>query len=197
MDLVDRIETTRFLGSEFLAWLWFKIELCEGTFDVPGTGKVELWFDTQVVLASWTDETEKVMLRGAAPSSSPEAAEALRQGKIPFRATLRMTIGAEEYVLGLNARTFGLSGVKLPEVLLEEVEERFYERMRLLEQLDQVLSALYDEFLALRLASSWEGEALPMLRDWVKGKEGISPRSYAALLRRALSEREPGKRKRR
>jgi hypothetical protein len=190
MDLVDRIETTRFLGNEFLTWLWFKVELYEGTFDVGELGKCEVWFDTTLQLAGWADDSEKTILRGAAPSSSAEASEALKQGKVPVKAALRLVLNSEEYVFTLNGKTLGLSGVKIPEVGMEELEERFYERMRLLEQLDEVVTTLYDEFLLVRLSSLWDAELAPAMRDWVKGKDSMTTRQYAGLVHRALSQRK-------
>lgn len=190
MDLVDRIETTRFLGNEFLTFVWFKVELFEGTFDIGELGKCEVWFDTTLQLAGWVDEGEKVTLRGAAPSSSAEASEALKQGKVPVKAALRMVIGSDEYVFALSGRTLGISGVKIPEVLGDEIAERFYDRMRLLEQLDEAITTLYDEFLLLRLSPLWESEVAPAMRDWVRGKESLSTRQYAGLVQRALSLRK-------
>ncbi|MBN2192801.1 MAG: hypothetical protein JW751_08275 [Polyangiaceae bacterium] len=198
MDLVDRIETSRFLGSEFLTWLWFKIELFEGTFDIGELGSTEVWFDTAMALVGWVDEGEKITLRGTAPSSTPEAAEALRQGKVPHKASLRMVVGGnEEYVFTFNARAFSVSGVKIPAILTEAAEEQFYERMRLLEQLDELIVSLYDEFVLLRLSPLWDGEVAPAMREWVRGKESLTPRSYAGLVQRALAQRDAGARKKR
>jgi hypothetical protein len=190
MDLVDRIETTRFLGNEFLTFLWFKVELYEGAFDVGELGRCELWFDTSLQMAGWADESEKITLRGAAPSSSAEASEGLKQGKVPTKAALRLVLNSEEYVFTLNGKTLGLSGVKIPEVGLEQLDERFYERMRLLEQLDEVVTTLYDEFLLVRLSALWDAELVPALRDWVKGKDTMTTRQYSGLVQRALSQRK-------
>ncbi len=190
MDLVDRIETTRFLGSEFLAWLWFKIELFEGTLEIGELGAVEVWLDTTLQLVGWVDEGEKVTLRGAAPSSTPEASEALRQGKVPQRASLRLIVGGkEEYVFTFNGRAFSISGVKIPAVLTDATDEQFYERMRLLEQLDQAIVSLYEEFIVLRLSPLWESEVAPAMREWVRGKESLTPRAYAGLVQRAQAQR--------
>ena len=40
MDLVDLIHEKRFLGQEFLAWLWYKSEERGGSVEVPGRGDV-------------------------------------------------------------------------------------------------------------------------------------------------------------
>ena len=38
MDLVDLIAEKRFLGQEFLTWLWWKSEERGGTVEVTGRG---------------------------------------------------------------------------------------------------------------------------------------------------------------
>jgi hypothetical protein len=189
MDLVERIETTRFLGNEFLTWLWFKCELYDSVLDIGDHARCELAFENSLQLISCEVADEKLALRCGAPTSSPEASEALRQGKWPSRAILRLVMGQEEFVFGFNAQTFALSGVKLTEVLTEEADERFYERMRLLEQLEAALNDLYAEFLTVRLSSLWNKELLPVLRAWVKGRETLTTRQYAGLLKRAERER--------
>jgi hypothetical protein len=62
--------------------------------------------------------------------------------------------------------------------------------MRLIEQLSDSVSALYDEYLALRLSSVWDATALPALREWVKGREGMTTRAYEQMLETALAERK-------
>ncbi len=185
MDRVARIETTRFLGSEFLAFLWFKSEIQADGFPMGEHGKVEMWLETALSLTSLLDPGEKISLKGAAPSSTPEASSALRQGKLPERATIRLAVGDDEYGFSFHGPKFALSGVSLPEVLVEESDEAFYERMRLLEQLDAIVTDLYREFLAIRLSALWHDELVPALRDWVKGKATLTSRSYQGLLGRA------------
>ena len=45
MDLIDLINTRRFLGAEFLMWLWFKADCYDGIMDVGDHGKIEVIFD--------------------------------------------------------------------------------------------------------------------------------------------------------
>ena len=40
MDLVDLITEKRFLGQEFLTWLWYKSEERGGSVNLPGRGDV-------------------------------------------------------------------------------------------------------------------------------------------------------------
>ena len=86
MSLAELIEQRRFVGREFLVWLWFESELFEGRFELQGIGPSEIWLESQMTLVQ---EKEQSRLKGAAPSSAPEAHEALRQGKLPSQARER------------------------------------------------------------------------------------------------------------
>ena len=50
MDLVDLITEKRFLGQEFLTWLWYKSEECGGAVAVPGRGDVSVTFEKHMLL---------------------------------------------------------------------------------------------------------------------------------------------------
>ena len=45
MQLVDRIEKRRFVGREFLLWLWFESEVLEGTLSTKEHGSFGLWIE--------------------------------------------------------------------------------------------------------------------------------------------------------
>lgn len=184
MDLVERIETTRFLGTEFLTWLWFESELLEGNLERPDGSALELWLDSQLLLAAPNDKTERTALVGIAPSGGREAKLALLSGKAPQRARLCITHDQKEFSLAFDAATFSMGSVNLPALLVEDQVEAFVERMHLLELLDELWSELYRRFLVLRLSKAWEAELLPALRGWAQGEEPLSARSYRALLRK-------------
>ena len=185
MDLVDRIEGTRFLGGEFVVWLWFKSELFEGELDVPGFGKVDVWLDTMLSFESQLDKAEKTTLRGLAPSATPEAREALKQGKLPSRARISARLGPQDYAFVLTASTLAISSASIPALVTESGDERFYERMHLLEELDRLIAALYEEFIQLRLGPLWESELLVAIRAWANGREQLTAPAYRGLLKRA------------
>ena len=178
MDLVDLIEKRRFVGREFLVFLWFESELFDGQIPVEGFGPCEVRLEGFITLS---EGKEQARLKGAAPSADPEAHQALRQGKLPSQARLRVTAGELEYAFAFNADTLGVSSVKIPGVVKDEADERFYERMYLVEELESLMGALYAKFVAVRLSSAWDAQVLPAIRAWVHGAETIHPDVYGKL----------------
>jgi hypothetical protein len=181
MDLVDRIETTRFLGSEFLLWLWFSQDALDGLLKLPKLGPVAVTLGTQLMLIDPLKPPESVHVRGMDPCGSSEAEQALHQGKLPRKVGLRLTFEDNDWVFTLDATTLGVTGVKLPALLSEGEEETFHERMRLFEQMHDLVQALYGRFLAVRLSPVWDSDVAPSMRRWLA--DGTMPESaeYEAL----------------
>lgn len=169
MDLVDLIESRRFLGAEFLLWLWRQCELHDGHFELDGlsmgadgteTERVVVSFDDQLVLEGFLAETEQSRLTGGAPTHSQEARTALRAGKHVSKAKMRVSRGEREWVFKFDATEFQYGSVKVPSVLKEH-HERILERLALIDELTEIWLALYRRFLDVRLSDAWtaaEGE---------------------------------------
>lgn len=188
MDLVDRIETTRFLGGEFLLWLWFSRDVTDGDIEVPDLGVIDVALETQLTLEDPLSDRERVTIRGAAPFGGAEADQALRQGKLPRKVGLRIIYDKSEWVTTLDAATLALQGVKLPAIHSETAEEQFHERMRLLEQLHDLVQGLYRHFLGVRLSPLWQSDLAPAMMSWLTGELVMDAKAYDRLHRRALKQ---------
>jgi len=193
MELLDLIEGRRFMGREFIVWLWFESELQETNLQPTGVDPLALWLEAQITLVL---EKEESRLKGAIPASSPEAKEALRQGKLPKEAKMRAVRGEREFVWTLKADTLALSGLKLPTQLkkTDEKHEVFYERMMLLEDLEASLAALYADFVHLRLSDEWDDDIVPLMQNWAYG-EKPNLGDYLSLKSSVLSAKKSKRKK--
>jgi hypothetical protein len=169
-NLAELVEENRFVGREFLLWLWFESEIHETNVRATAAGPCSLWIETQITLAA---EGVESRLKGPMPAASPEAKEALRQGKLPREARMRMLIGDLEYAWVMKADELAIGGLKVPAQLTKDTDkyEALYERMRLVEQLETQLEALFADFLALRMSTSWDEVVVPLLRSWTNDGE--------------------------
>ena len=115
MQLVDWIEKRRFVGREFLLWVWFESELFEGTLQTKEHGTFGLWIEKTIVLSA--GKTEATRIRGSQPASAREAKESLRRGKMPEAAGFHLVQGERESSFTLKAEQLGIAGLRLPTVL--------------------------------------------------------------------------------
>ncbi len=167
MDLVDKIHRAELFGAEFLTWLWYRAERDDCVFPIdPEFGEIELYFEERLVVGSVEVNAQENFFKGGQPTSSAEARTALRLGKLAHEAKVRIVRGAQEWSFVLKARPFGIGCVRIPAVLSKEDDEKFAERMFLVEQLDFMIERLVLQFLELRTGDGW-AEELATLRRWV------------------------------
>lgn len=121
MQLVDRIEKRRFVGREFLLFLWFESEIFEGTLATKAHGSFGLWIERQIVLTAGKESTR---IKGPQPAASREAKESLLLGKLPESAGFHLVLRNEESSFTLKAEKLAIAGLTLPTVLgaAEEAE---------------------------------------------------------------------------
>lgn len=174
MDLVDLIHEKRFLGQEFLAWLWYKSEERGGAVEIPGTGDVLVVFEKHMLLEFGEgDASEKVICRGL-QTELKEAKAGLLMGKKPEQARIRLTRGDYEFNVTLTAATLEFRNVRLPKTVagadegddLESMEGRILERISLLEELSSLVNDLFRMFISARASDGWSDE-LQKIRQWV------------------------------
>lgn len=202
MQLVDKIEKRRFVGREFLLFLWLESELFEATLTTAKHGPFGLWLERILVLSEGRESTK---ITAPLPGVGREAKEALLRGQLPESAGIRIAWHDDETSFVLKADNLAIAGLKLktvldkddgPNELLEELmgkkgggrkkreqpeddREVFYERMALTQEFEELFEALFRDFLSVRLSARWPEVVLPTLRRWVAG-ESIDADAYLA-----------------
>lgn len=114
MQLVDRIEKRRFVGREFLLWIWFETELFDATLATREHGEVGLWLESRLTLSHLKESTRIIAPN---PGLGLEAKAALRRGQLPESAGLRIFYKEAETRLTLNAERLAITGLRLATVL--------------------------------------------------------------------------------
>lgn len=164
------MEQGRFLGEEFLLWLWMRSMTEGGASGADGDGS-GCFVDDAIQLASERGEVKEISLRKGNPSESREAFEALSRGMRPTKMKLRILSGDLEWVFTLNATTLDMGTLKLPPSTGKAPHERLHDRLFLLEEgaghLEQRLK------LFLRARAEDPDTLQQALRGWVlAGKSG-------------------------
>jgi hypothetical protein len=169
MKPLELIEQGRFLGEEFLLWLWMQGLIEGGTSGLDGDHS-SCFLDDAVQLSSERGDVKEVSLRKGNPAESREAFEALSRGMRPTKAKLRILAGDMEWAFNLNAATLDLSGMKLPPSSSKEPHARLQDRLFLLEEGAGHLERRLKRFLEMRGSSAKALEE--SMRTWVR--EGLS-----------------------
>lgn len=163
---LELVEQGRFLGEEFLLWIWLRGLRDGGTSGLEGDLSA-CFLEDAVMLQSERGEVKELSLRKGNPAESRAAFEALSRGMRPSKAKLRIISGDMDWTFSLAAATLDLSTLSLPPVSSKDPQGRMADRLFLLEEGVSHLERRYRAFLHQRTEDP-EGLQEEM-RAWVRG----------------------------
>jgi hypothetical protein len=197
MDLYQHVERSRFLGRELLLHLWFETEIMEGTLSTKKTGSFGMWVEKEISLSVEKEttkirgglpakarEAKEALLLGKMPEKmgfrlvrgEREASFVLRGDTLSLSAVALPTVLEEEEPERIDAppeRPRKKPRERNADAEMERVEveaqESFFERMHLLREVEEVVEALYSDFLALRLGPAHRAFVADAIVSWVGG----------------------------
>ena len=168
MKPMELIEQGRFLGEEFLLWLWMRGLKDGGTSGLDGDHSA-CFVDDAVQLVTERGDVKELSLRKGNPAESREAFEALSRGMRPAKAKVRLLSGDMEWTFTLGAAGLEISTLKLPPTQAKDQQGRVADRLFLLEEGTAHLERRFQAFLEVRAQDpdgletamkAWVGEAL-------------------------------------
>jgi len=165
MKPMELLEQGRFLGEEFLLWLWMRGLSEGGTSGLEGDLSA-CFLDDSVQLVSERGDVKELSLRKGNPAESREAFEALSRGMRPTKAKVRLLSGDMEWTFVLNASTLDTSAMKLPPTQSKDPSGRVADRLFLLEEGLAHLERRFAAFLEGRTQDPKAMEAV--LCEWVQ-----------------------------
>lgn len=169
MKHMEMIEQGRFLGEEFLLWLWMR-GFTDGGTSGHGGDTSACFIDDEVVLVTEWGDVKELSLRKGNPQESMEAFEALSRGMRPSRAKIRVLAGDLEWVFMLSAAQLEISAMKLPPTQARDLPGRLADRLFLLDEGIAHIERRYSLFLQRR-AKDHDG-LLDDMKAWIsKGLE--------------------------
>lgn len=144
------------LGQEFLTWLLYVVTVdrarVTGEFDV----EMECWLEDSITLKG--RETEN-SYKGGASQQGPEAKISLLKGQLVARLRIGFKYNDMEWLFTLTDSWFDKGSVKIPAVLSLESDDKFYERISHVEEVQRFVDTAFRVFLDARTdEASWQRE---------------------------------------
>jgi len=175
MDLVDLLAEKRFLGQEFLTWLWYSSESRGGMVELPELGDIVVVFEKHLLLEYGEgDSFEKLICQGLQAELN-EARTGLKMGKKLEQARILLGRGDYEWSLTVKGSVFDFKSVKTPKTMASSeegddpaaVEGRILEKVGFYEEALHLLDEMFRKFLQLRISDKWPKE-LEDIQNWVQ-----------------------------
>jgi len=170
LDISVAYNRYKFLGHEFLTWLWFAIEHDPDRLFSVLSDTINFSIGNRIMLENAVhDAMETITIKGD-DAGLEEGKLALKKGALVIEMHLRIAESDNEWQLTLKGESLNISNLKVPETgqveTSEDVEGAILEKFFLYEKVIDWLDAVYGYFVKLRLSTEWEGEVV-RIKKWI------------------------------
>lgn len=147
----ETAQAAPFLGQEFLLWLYWRSSSDPYFFlESLGLGNIDLRLEEQITLESLHGEGYRETIQTQEVAQSDDIRDSVRTGRIPVAARVKVSRGKAEWQFLLTALPLAMRSIKLPVPGKEDDEETIHLRLIQMEEIDQIMRALFQTFLVER-----------------------------------------------
>ncbi|MDD2389777.1 MAG: hypothetical protein PHP23_08605 [Desulfobacterales bacterium] len=172
LDLSVSYNRYKFLGCEFLTWLWFVIEKEQERFLNKDGKSASLAIGNRIVLEKRIDDDthESVTIKGD-DAGLEEGVLALKKGAVVTQINLVYTEGDFQWKFALTGESLNVTGLKPPETAIveikDDIEGAVLEKVFLYGKVVELIDRLYQQFIQLRVSDQWDNQLVPQLKQWI------------------------------
>ena len=182
-NILEQIEANRWLGIDFLQWLFYRTLNSDSSYQVTTSGPLlekqpfTAFLDNRLVLVGGGQEgLQKIVVAGP-QDHYLEVRAALQQGKQIEEATIHLQQNEDAaWKLTLKGERFQFGSYRTPMIRPEkdpsddpqaEAEAAFFTKLATVEEGEQMFDSLLKSFLLLRLSEQWPKEQAALLH-WLE-----------------------------
>ena len=171
LDVAVAYNRFKFLGDEFLTWLWFVIEQDPSIFKNMDPDLTSFEIGNRIVLEKRKKESaERITIKGE-NANFEEGMLALNKGALVAELNLVCRTTEEKWQFTLKGESLNLSGFKTPKIAAPEgpddLEDAILEKVFLYDKILQFLEKLYKTFIKLRTSNDWQSRIVPLIKKWI------------------------------
>ncbi|VEN75145.1 conserved hypothetical protein [Candidatus Desulfarcum epimagneticum] len=172
LDIAIAYNRYKFLGNEFLTWLWFVMDTDPDLFRQIDEECASFEIGDKIVLEKRSKDAQEVVSIKGDNAGREEGKLSLKKGAVVTAMNLLYQSGSEKWRFSLKGESFGISGLKTPETgrveTRQDMEGAILEKIFLVEKAVSFLKGIFRRFLDIRLSDEWEGKWVPKMKKWTQ-----------------------------
>jgi hypothetical protein len=173
LDIAVAYNRYKFIGNEFLTWLWFTIDTNQPFFKSVDETITSLYLGNRIVLENNINDTSEIITIKGDDAGLEEGRLSLRKGAVVIEMNLSYKTENQEWRFTIKGESLSFSGVKVPETgpveTKDDIEGMVLEKAYLYERAIDLINRLFDIFLKLRSTVEWNQKTVPIIRKWITG----------------------------
>jgi len=171
LDVAVAYNRFKFLGDEFLTWLWFVIEQDPSVLRNADPDLMSFEIGNRIVLEKKHKKAfERITIKGE-DAGLEEAKVALKNGALVAELNLIYRSAQQKWQFTLKGESLNLSSLKTPKIAPPEnpddVEANVLEKILLYDKILQFLEKLYKTFIKLRTSNRWQSHEISLIKKWL------------------------------
>jgi hypothetical protein len=171
LDVAIAYNRYRFLGNEFLTWLWYTLENRSAQLVEIDADLISLEIGNRMVLENRRSEgLETITIKGD-DAGLEEGLLALKKGALVTEMNLIYRSGDNNWQFNLKGESLNISSFKTPETggtqTNEDVEGAILEKIYLYEKVILFIEGAFRHFVRLRISEDWDKKMITQLKQWI------------------------------
>jgi hypothetical protein len=172
LDISVLYNRYKFLGYEFLTWLWFSVENQKDKLNTPENSTGTLSLGHKIILENQeNNRLESVSIKGENADFN-EGLLTLSKGAWVIELHLLYEDAGNKWQFALKGENINFLNIKPPDTgsieTAEDTEGFILEKIYLLNKLFEYMDGLFHQFIRLRLSNEWTSSVVPEIRKWIR-----------------------------
>lgn len=176
LDIAVSYNRYKFLGHEFLTWLWFTIEKDREKLVQADDQFQDLEIGNRMVLENRLndDSVETLTIKGD-DAGLEEAKLSLKKGAIVTELNFIYKSTDQEWKFNIKGESLAMSGLKTPETApvekKEDIEGAVIEKVFFYSKAIDFIDSLYKIFINIRVNNQWLEDVVPRIKIWINSDD--------------------------
>jgi hypothetical protein len=172
LDVAVAYNRYKFIGNEFLTWLWFTIDTHQPFFKTLDEQIISLYVGNRIVLENHiNDNSELITIKGD-DAGLEEGLLSLRKGAVVVEMNLNYKTENQEWTFTLKGESLSFSGLKVPETgpveSKDDMEGVVLEKIYLQAKALRLVNQLFNNYIQLRISEDWNLKSVPQIKSWLQ-----------------------------
>jgi len=172
LDVSVSYNRYKFLGHEFLTWLWFLIEKNPDLLNQLNPDLVSLEIGNRIMLKNSTKDSLEIITIKGDDAGLEEGILALKKGAVVTELNLHSQCGDLKWQFTLKGESFNVSNFKTPEPGPIETDEDIagavLQKAFFYENIMALIDTMFKHFIILRISNKWNSEVVPLIKAWIR-----------------------------
>jgi hypothetical protein len=172
LDISIAYSRYKFLGFEFLTWLWFTLEKYPNTIQHDEFTELSLKIGNRMVIENaFHNSIETVTIKGD-DAGLEEGMLALRKGGVITEMNMIAAGDRQQWQFTLKGESLAIAALKIQNEMepenQEDMEAQVIDRIFTCERIVDWIYHLFNQFIKLRLSDKWKNAIIPDMHRWIE-----------------------------